>query len=157
SYAMTGWRMGWACGPAHVVKAMGNVQSQQTGCPCSVSQAAALAALEGEQRCVEEMRREFQARRELVCDRRARMNGVEVFPPDGAFYAFFDVSAHFGRSPGGLSVGDSTSFCLAALEAAHVNLVPGAAFGAEGLVRLSFATSREQLQAGLDRLEQFLR
>jgi aspartate aminotransferase len=157
TYAMTGWRMGWACGPAQLIKAMGNVQSQQTGCPCSVSQAAALAALEGDQRPVEEMRQEFQARRDLVCDRLARMNGLKVFRPDGAFYAFFDVSAHFGRSPGGLTVGDSTSFCLTALEAAHVNLVPGVAFGAEGLVRLSFAASREQLQAGLDKLEQFLR
>jgi aspartate aminotransferase len=154
---MTGWRMGWACGPAHVVKAMGNVQSQQTGCPCSVSQAAAVAALEGDQGCVEEMRREFQQRRDLVCGRLEQMNGVKLHRPDGAFYAFFDVSAHFGRSPGGRAVTDSTSFCLAALEGAHVNLVPGAAFGAEGLVRLSYATSREQLQAGLDRLEQFLR
>ena len=77
--------------------------------------------------------------------------------PDGAFYAFFDVSAHFGRSPGGRRVADSAGFCQAALEVAHVNLVPGSAFGAEGFVRLSFAAGREQLQAGLDRLEQFLR
>jgi aspartate aminotransferase len=157
SYAMTGWRMGWALGPAHVIKAMGNIQSQQTSCPCSISQAAALAALEGEQNCVETMRREFEARRDLVCDRLARLPGVLSFRPDGAFYAFFDVSAHFGRSPAGRSVSDSTSFCLAALEAAHVNLVPGSAFGAEGFVRLSYAASREQLQGGLDRLEQFLR
>jgi aspartate aminotransferase len=156
TYAMTGWRMGWALGPTHVIKAMGNVQSQQTGCPCSVSQAAALAALEGDQGCVETMRREFEARRDLVCDRLTRLNGVRCFRPDGAFYAFFDVSAHFGRTLAGRAVKDSTSFCLAALEAAHVNLVPGVAFGAEGYVRLSYATSREVLQAGLDRLEQFL-
>jgi aspartate aminotransferase len=156
TYAMTGWRIGWAAGPAAVVKAMGNVQSQQTSCPCSVSQAAAVAALEGEQACVEQMRREFQARRDLVCARLAAAPGVRSFVPDGAFYAFFDVSAHFGRTLAGRPVTDSTSFCLAALEAAHVNLVPGAAFGAEGFVRLSFATSREQLQGGLDRLETFL-
>ena len=76
--------------------------------------------------------------------------------PDGAFYAFFDVSAYFGRTLGGATVTDSTSFCQAALEAAHVNLVPGSAFGAEGFVRLSFATSREQINGGLDRLEQLL-
>ena len=156
TYAMTGWRMGWALGPAHVIKAMGNVQSQQTGCPCSISQAAAVAALEGDQACVETMRREFEARRDLVCDRLGRLPGVRCFRPDGAFYAFFDVSTHFGRTLAGRAVKDSTSFCLAALEGAHVNLVPGAAFGAEGFVRLSYATSREQLQGGLDRLEQFL-
>jgi aspartate aminotransferase len=157
TYSMTGWRMGWACGPAHVIKAMGNVQSQQTGCPCSISQAAMIAALEGDQGCVEQMRKEFEARRDLVCDRLQKMKGVRVFRPDGAFYAFFDVSGNFGRTLGGRPVTDSASFSLAALESAHVNVVPGAAFGAEGFVRLSFATSREQLAGGLDRLEQFLR
>jgi aspartate aminotransferase len=157
TYAMTGWRIGWAAGPAHVIKAMGNVQSQQTSCPCSVSQAAAVAALDGDQACVEPMRKEFEARRDLVYARLAKMPGVRYFVPDGAFYAFFDVSAHFGRMLGGRTVSDSNSFCLAALESAHVNLVTGAAFGAEGYVRLSYATSREQLQGGLDRLEQFLR
>jgi len=157
TYAMTGWRMGWACGPAPVIKAMGNVQSQQTGCPCSISQAAVIAALEGEQGCVEQMRKEFEARRDLVCDRLAKMPGVRVFRPDGAFYAFFDVSAHFGKTLGDRAVSDSSSFCLAALESAHVNVVPGSAFGAEGFARLSFAASREQLQGGLDRLEALLR
>jgi aspartate aminotransferase len=103
------------------------------------------------------MRREFEARRDLVCGRLKKMAGVKSFLPAGAFYAFFDVSAHFGRTLAGRKVGDSTGFCQAALESAHVNLVTGAAFGAEGYVRLSYATSREQLQAGLDRLEQFLR
>jgi aspartate aminotransferase len=157
TYAMTGWRMGWALGPVQVIKAMGNIQSQQTGCPCSVSQYAALAAIEGDQECVERMRREFEARRDLVCARLKKMSGVKSFVPQGAFYAFFDVSAHFGRTLAGRTVKDSVSFCQAALECAHVNVVAGAAFGAEGYVRLSYAASREQLQAGLDRLEQFLR
>jgi aspartate aminotransferase len=157
TYAMTGWRIGWSVGPAHVIKAMGNVQSQQTSCPCSVSQAAATAALDGDQGCVESMRKEFEARREMVFARLAKMPGVKSFTPEGAFYAFFDVSAHFGRTLGGQAVKDSASFCLAALESAQVNVVPGSAFGAEGFVRLSFAASREQLQGGLDRLEGFLR
>lgn len=157
SYAMTGWRIGWALGPLHVIKAMGNVQSQQTSCPSSVSQCAALAALEGDQKCVEDMRREFAARRELVCQRLARMPGIRLLPPDGAFYAFFSVADHFGRTLGGKKVTNSASFCAAALESAHVNLVQGSAFGAEGFVRLSFATSRELLSSGLDRLEQFLK
>ena len=157
SYAMTGWRMGWTIGPAHVIKAMGNVQSQQTSCPSSITQYAALAAIEGDQDCVEKMRREFEARRDLVCRRLAAVPGVRCPTPGGAFYAFFNVSAHFGRTLGGKKVADSAGFCQAALESAHVNLVPGAAFGAEGYVRLSFAASREQLNGGLDRLEQLLK
>ena len=157
TYAMTGWRIGWAAGPLPVIKAMGDVQSQETSCPCSVSQAAAIAALDGDQACVEEMRVEFQARRDLVCGLLAKLPGVKSFVPDGAFYAFFDVSAHFGRTLGGKEIADSTSFCFAALDAAQVNLVPGAAFGAEGYVRLSYATSREQIRGGLERLEKFLK
>jgi aspartate aminotransferase len=156
SYAMTGWRMGWAAGPANVIKAMGNVQSQQTGNPSSISQYAAIAALDGDQECVERMRREFEARRDLVVARLSAMPGIQCRKPEGAFYAFFDVSAHFGRTLGGRKVTDSMSFCTAALETAHVNVVPGSAFGAEGYARLSYATSRAQLQAGLDRLEQWL-
>lgn len=155
SYAMTGWRIGWAVGPAHVIQAMGNVQSQQTGCPSSVSQYAALAALRGDQGCVEEMRKEFEARRDLVCGRLAEL-GLRCPMPGGAFYAFFDVSPHFGRTLGGVRVTDSASFCLAALDKAHVNLVPGSAFGAEGYARMSFAASREELVGGLDRLQDFL-
>jgi aspartate aminotransferase len=157
TYAMTGWRVGWALGPAAVIKAMGNVQSQQTGCPCSVSQYAALAAVEGDQTCVERMRKEFEARRDLVCARLAKLPGVRSFVPEGAFYAFFDVSSFFGRTLGGRKVTDSITFCNAALEVAHVNVVPGVAFGAEGYVRLSYAASREQLQGGLDRLAEFLK
>jgi aspartate aminotransferase len=157
TYAMTGWRIGWTLAPAHLAKAMGNVQSQQTGNPCSISQYAALAAVEGDQDCVERMRQEFEKRRDLVCRRLSVIPGVRCPVPGGAFYAFFDVSAHFGRTLAGKKVTNSAEFCRGALEAAHVNLVPGSAFGAEGYVRLSYATSREQLQAGLDRLEEWLR
>lgn len=157
SYAMTGWRMGWAVGPLHVVKAMANVQSQETSNPSSISQYAALAALEGDQQCVEEMRKEFEARCALVCQRLNELPGIKCPVPDGAFYAFFNVSAHFGRTLGGKTITDSASFCAAALESAHVNLVPGSAFGCEGYVRLSFATSRAQINAGVDRLAAFLK
>lgn len=157
SYAMTGWRMGCALGPRAIITAMANVQSQETGCPCSISQYAALAALEGDQSCVERMRKEFEARRDLVCSRLQQMPGVSLAVPGGAFYAFFDVTAHLGHTLGGRPVRDSAGFCQALLERAHVNLIPGSAFGAEGYVRLSFAASREELQEGLDRLEQFLR
>jgi aspartate aminotransferase len=157
SYAMTGWRMGWSLGPAEVIKGMANVQSQQTGNPGSISQFATIAALEGDQSCVEKMRQEFQARRDLVCGRLAKIPGVRASVPGGAFYAFFDVSGCFGRPHAGKPIRDSGAFCVAALEAAHVNLVPGCAFGAEGYVRLSFAASRELLEGGLDRLERWLK
>jgi aspartate aminotransferase len=157
SYAMTGWRIGWAIGPAAVIKAMGNIQSQQTSSPSSVSQYAALAGLEGDQDCVEKMRREFEARRDLVCRRLAAIPGIVCSIPGGAFYAFFNMAAYLGRTLAGKKITDSAAFCQAALDSAHVNLVPGSAFGAEGYIRLSFAASREQLNGGLDALEQLLR
>lgn len=156
SYAMTGWRIGWSVGPVPVIKAMGNVQSQETSSPSSVSQYATVAALEGDQACVEEMRREFEARRDLVAKRLNALPGIRWPVPGGAFYAFFNVSAHFGRTLKGRTVTDSASFCAAALETVHVNLVQGSAFGVEGFVRLSFATSREQINRGVDRLAEFL-
>jgi aspartate aminotransferase len=156
SYAMTGWRMGWAVGPLHVIKAMGNVQSQQTSSPCSISQYAALAALEGDQQCVTDMLREFAARRDLVCRRLAELPGIRCPTPDGAFYAFFNITALYGKTLGGIKITDSASFCRAALESVHVSLVPGSAFGAEGYARLSFATSRAVLNAGIDKLGQLL-
>lgn len=156
TYAMTGWRLGWAVGPRHIVQAMANVQSQQTSSPSSISQAAALAALEGNQGCVERMRAEFEARRDLVCDRLAQLPGVRCSRPSGAFYAFFNVSCYFGRTVGGREVGSSADFCRACLDGAQVNLVPGTAFGAEGYVRLSFAAARDELATGLDRLEELL-
>ncbi|MBI3411292.1 MAG: pyridoxal phosphate-dependent aminotransferase [Planctomycetes bacterium] len=156
SYAMTGWRMGWALGPMNVIKAMGNIQSQETSNPSSISQYATLAALDGDQTCVETMRQEFEARRELVCRQLNAIPGIRCPVPDGAFYAFFNIEPHLGRTLGGRKIADSASFCAAALEGAHVNFVPGSAFGCEGYVRMSFAASREQLNAGLEKLAAFL-
>src|SRR5947208_3019254 len=104
SYAMTGWRMGWTIAPAALVKAMDTIQSQETSCPSSVSQAALIAALDGPQDCVAAMRKEFTARRELVCDRLGQIPGVRFPVPGGAFYAFFDISAYFGKLFGGKAV-----------------------------------------------------
>src|SRR5262249_26225205 len=110
----------------------------------------------GPQDCVEKMRKEFEARRDLVYQRLTALPGVTMPKPGGAFYAFFNVSSYFGGRLAGTPVTDSAGFCLAALESAHVNLVPGSAFGSEGSVRLSFAASRDQLNGGLDRLATFL-
>ena len=156
SYAMTGWRMGWAIGPAAVVKAMDTIQSQETSCPSSISQAALIAALDGPQECVAEMRTEFAGRRELTVGRLKAMPGLSLPVPDGAFYAFFDVSAYFGKTFGDKKVTDSVSFCAALLEQAHVNLVAGSAFGAEGFARMSFACGRPTIEAGLTRLAEWL-
>jgi aspartate aminotransferase len=156
SYAMTGWRMGWAVAPAAVVKAMDTIQSQETSCPSSVSQAALIAALDGPQECVAQMRAEFAARRELTCGLLKQLPGIELPVPDGAFYAFFNVSAYYGKTFGTKPVTDSLSFCDALLEQGHVNLVPGVAFGADDFVRMSFATSREAIEAGLGRLKDWL-
>jgi aspartate aminotransferase len=156
SYAMTGWRMGWAIAPAPVIKAMDTIQSQETSCPSSVSQAALVAALNGPQECVAEMRKEFANRRELTVGLLKAIPGLKLPVPEGAFYAFFDVSAYFGKTFGDKAVTDSISFCNALVEQAHVNLVSGVAFGAEGFVRMSFATSRETIEGGIARLMDWL-
>jgi aspartate aminotransferase len=156
SYAMTGWRMGWAAGPINVIKAMGTVQSQETSSPSSISQYALLAALQADQGCVEAMRTEFEGRRELVCRLAEAIPAVRFLKPQGAFYLFLNLTGHFGRTLGGVKIQDSAGFCQAALEQAHVNLVPGSAFGAEGYARLSFASSREQIEGGLAALTRWL-
>ncbi len=160
AYAMTGWRIGWAIGPAAVIKAMDNLQSQETSNPCSISQYAAVAALDGPQESVEAMRVEFERRRDYCVDRFRALRekyGITFADPGGAFYVFFNVSSRFGRKlGGGRVVHNATDFCSALLEEAHVALVTGDAFGAEGYARLSFATNLELLAAGIDRLEAFL-
>jgi aspartate aminotransferase len=157
TYAMTGWRIGWAVAPAAVSKFMGDLQSQETSNPGSVSQYAALEAIVGPQDSVKEMLEQFTRRRAYVLERIERLPGVTCVPPGGAFYAFMNVSAHFGRTLGGRKVVDSTSFCLTALAEAHVALVMGSAFGTEGYARLSFATDMETLERGFDALETFLK
>ena len=103
------------------------------------------------------MRKEFEVRRDLVCRRLNEIPGIRCPVPEGAFYAFFNVSSFFGKTLGGKKITDSTPFCAALLETVHVNLVQGSAFGAEGYVRLSFATSREQINRGIDRLAEFVK
>src|SRR5207248_2689506 len=117
AYAMTGWRIGWTLAPAELTAAMDNLQSQETSNPCSISQYASVAALNGPQDCVEEMRQEFARRREYVLGRIKALPGVTMPEPGGAFYAFFNVSRHFGKPLGkGTLVQNSTDFCAALLE-----------------------------------------
>jgi aspartate aminotransferase len=156
TYAMTGWRIGWALAPATVAKFMGDLQSQETSNPCSVSQWAAVEAINGPQDSVQAMHSEFAKRRSYVLGRIRGLAGVSCLEPGGAFYAFMNISAHFGRNLGGRAITDSTSFCLTALATAHVALVMGSAFGAEGYARLSFATDMKTLERGFDALGAFL-
>lgn len=157
AYAMTGWRIGWTMAPAEITAGFTKLQSQQTSNPCSVSQHAAIAALTGPQDCVDEMLTEFSKRREFVLSRLGQIPGLSFAQPGGAFYAFFDVSSHFGRElKCGVTVDNSSDFCTALLENAHVGLVTGDAFGAPGYVRLSFATDMETIEAGLNQLADFV-
>jgi len=153
TYSMTGWRIGWTICPEPLAKAIGNLQSQETSNPSSISQHAALAALTGPQECVQEMCRAFQRRRDLVAGRLAAMPGVRLPTIGGAFYAFFDISAALARGHNGTT---SAQWCEALLEKEHVALVAGSAFGAEGHVRMSFAAAEEKLAAGLDRIGRFV-
>lgn len=157
AYAMTGWRIGWTMAPPEITAGFTKLQSQQTSNPCSVSQHAAIAALTGPQDCVEEMRQKFAQRRQFVLGRLAEIPGLSMAEPGGAFYAFFDVSSHFGKPlQNGRVAENSTEFCTALLEEAHVALVTGDAFGSPGYVRLSFATDIETIEAGLNQLAAFV-
>jgi aspartate aminotransferase len=156
TYAMTGWRIGWSVAPVAVSKFIGDLQSQETSNPCSVSQLAALEAITGPQESVSAMREEFGQRRAYVLERVHALPDVTCVPPDGAFYAFLNISRHLGRTIAGQRVSNSTEFCLTALAKAHVALVMGAAFGTEGYARMSFATSIQVIERGFDSLERFL-
>lgn len=157
AYAMTGWRIGWMIGPVELAKACTKLQSQQTSNPCSVSQYAAITALNGPQECVTEMLTEFKKRREYVLGRLRSIPDLSFVEPGGAFYAFFNVSKYFGKTlKGGQIVDNATDFCTALLEESQVALVTGDAFGAPGFVRLSFATDLETISTGIDRLAEFL-
>ncbi|QGJ69565.1 Pyridoxal phosphate-dependent aminotransferase [Planctomycetales bacterium 10988] len=157
AYAMTGWRIGWALAPEAIAKGMSKLQSQQTSGPSSIAQAASVAALTSSQDCVEEMLEQFAKRRSYVQGRIANIPRLTNTDMDGAFYAFINISSYFGKSFGGTQVDDSETFCLQLLEQQQVATVMGSAFGAEGYVRISYATSMDILEAGFDRLEAFLK
>lgn len=154
AYAMTGWRIGYAGGPEEVIKAMKKVQSQSTSNPASISQAAACAALEGDQSCVRQMCAAFAARHAYVIERLQAIPGVESIPSDGTFYAFPRVQQAIDALDG---IDDDEALAEFLLESGNVALVPGSAFGIAGHVRISFATSMENIGQALDRIEEALR
>jgi aspartate aminotransferase len=155
SYAMTGWRIGFAAGPSEVVAAMGRIQGQTTSNPTSVSQAAAAAALTGDDRSVDVMRRRFEARRHLMLAGLADMAGLHPVVPDGAFYIWVETGWLTGQHEGRpLADGDVLARFL--LERARVAVVPGSGFGGPLAVRLSFAQSEERILEGLSRMKKVL-
>ena len=153
SHAMTGWRIGYTAGPADVIKAMANIQSQSTSNPTSIAQAAAVEALRGPQDFIAMMLAEFDKRRKYLVGELNGLEGVSCSTPKGAFYAFPNVSALFGRSYRGRKVDDSAALATILLEEAHIALVPGSAFGAEGFLRMSYATSMSNIEKGVQRLK----
>ena len=150
AYAMTGWRIGYAGGPADIIKAMKKIQSQSTSNPASISQAAATEALNGPQDCIVTMLKAFKARHDYVVDRLNAIPGVDCLPSDGTFYCFPRVVDALEQLPG---VDDDMALAEYLIEQANVALVPGAAFGLGGHIRLSIATSMEMLEKALDRIE----
>jgi aspartate aminotransferase len=158
AYSMTGWRIGYAAGPAYIVKAMEILQSQSTSNPTSISQYAAVAALDGPQECIQPMVTAFKERHKYVVDRFNSMPGLSCLMAGGAFYAFPDARPAIATLHKAGKIKEATDMALAEylLEGFNVAVVPGSAFGAEGYFRISFATSMENLIEALNRIEQAL-
>jgi aspartate aminotransferase len=155
TYAMTGWRVGYACAARPVADLVGRLVSHATSNVCSIAQKAALAALtrrEEATAAIDAMLGEYARRRAFLIPALDALPGVSCTPPGGAFYAFPDVSAHYGRSIAGIGVSDSSSFARALLESVAVAVTPGSAFGEDRCIRISFATSVERLEEALRRL-----
>lgn len=157
AYAMTGWRIGFIAGPEWVVKACNKLQGQYTSGPCSVSQKAAEAAYTGTQAPVEEMRRAFERRRDLIVKLAKEIPGLEVNVPEGAFYLFPKCSSFFGKSaPDGRKIGNSDDLAMYLLEVGHVACVGGASFGAPECIRMSYATGDENIVEAVRRVGEAL-
>ncbi len=156
AYAMTGWRIGYIAAPEWIVKGCNKLQGQYTSGPCSVSQRAALAAYVTEQVCVEEMRQAFQRRRDLIVRLAKEIDGFEVNVPQGAFYLFPKCSSYFGKSDGRHVINTATDLAMYLLETGYVATVGGDAFGDSECIRMSYATSDENIREALGRMKEAL-
>jgi aspartate aminotransferase len=157
SYAMTGWRIGYTASRPEIAKIMANVQSHATSNPSSISQAAAVAALNGPQDSIDLMKKEFSSRRDYMVRRINEIPGLSCLNPQGAFYVMMNIKNVLGREIKGKIINSCDEFCAHALEVCRVALVPGSGFGAPGYVRWSYATSMENIKKGLDRIEEFVK
>ncbi len=156
AYAMTGWRLGWVAAPEWIVKGLNKLQGQYTSGTSSVSQMAALAAYEGDQQCVEDFRKAFQRRRDLIVNLAKDIPGLEVNIPQGAFYLFPKCSSFFGKSNGKYTINNSTDFAMYLLEEGHVATVGGDDFGSPDCFRMSYATSDNNIKEALQRIKDAL-
>lgn len=154
AYAMTGWRIGYLAAPLPLAKAVSKLQGQYTSACSSIAQKAAEAAYEGPQECVEEMRVEFEKRRDLIMELAAEIPGWKYTEPSGAFYFFPDVTAVLGHETGGRRIETSSDYVMYLLEVAHVATVDGAAFGAPGHIRISYAASEENIREAMRRIRE---
>ena len=157
AYSMTGWRIGYTAGPEDTISAMSRIQSHSTSNPTSIAQKAAVAALNEPQDAVEEMRKAFEERRDVICERFDDIDGVSYVKPQGAFYIFPDFSDHYGRTLDGQKIDGSMDITDYLLGSAGVGVVPGDGFGADRNLRLSFATSLTEINRGLDRIKEALK
>jgi aspartate/methionine/tyrosine aminotransferase len=156
TYAMTGWRVGWMIGPEDAIKAATNLQSHATSNVANVSQQAALAAVSGDLSAVEEMRSAFDRRRQTMTEMLRQIDGVHVIAPQGAFYAYPDLTAFLGKDIGGQVAQSTSELAGIILDQAQVAIVPGEAFGTPGYARLSFALGDDDLVEGINRISQLL-
>lgn len=156
AYAMTGWRLGWVAAPEWIVKGLNKLQGQYTSGTSSVSQMAALAAYEGDQQCVEDFRKTFQRRRDLIVNLAKGIPGLEVNIPQGAFYLFPKCSSFFGKSNGKYTINNSTDLAMYLLEEGHVATVGGDDFGSPDCFRMSYATSDDNIKEALQRIKDAL-
>jgi aspartate aminotransferase len=157
TYAMTGWRIGYAAGAEEIISAMNNIQSQSTSNPTSIAQKASVEALIGPQDQVEKMVSAFGQRRNYIVDRLDKMSGVSCYKPVGAFYVFPNFSSYYGKAYEAKKIENSTHLADFLLNEAKVAVVPGVEFGADAFERLSYATSMENIKEGLDRIEEGLK
>ena len=156
AYAMTGWRIGFIAGPEWIVKAVNKLQGQYTSGPCSVSQKAAEAAYTGSQEPVEEMRKAFERRRDLIVNLAKEVPGFEVNKPEGAFYLFPKCSYYYGKTDGTRVINNADDLAMYLLEVAHVACVGGTSFGAPECIRMSYATSDENIAEAIKRIKDAL-
>ncbi len=156
AYAMTGWRIGYLAGPAALVKPMTSIQSHMTSNACSIAQYASLEAIAGDQTFVGEMQKEFEARRDLLVELIGAIPGLDLVRPQGAFYVMMDIRSLIGATHQGQPIRDALDFADRLLTEQLVAVVPGEGFGLPGFVRLSYATSRENIEKGMARIRDFI-
>ncbi|MBM7869002.1 aspartate aminotransferase [Clostridium pascui] len=157
TYSMTGWRIGYAAASEEIVKLMSNIQSHTTSNPNSIAQYASLEALAGTQEFIHVMKQEFKRRRDYIVTRINGIENISCIEPKGAFYVFIDISKIIGKSVEGETIENSLDFCSKLLEKGKVAAVPGEAFGIDGFIRISYATSMENIEEGLNRIESFIK